>query len=159
MNGLVQPPFPRFSGITGVGGGGGGGGTGTLVTLVTAAPVAIGSVVSLDAAGEAQLADASLALTPSRYNAIGVAKTAGAAGASIKFYTDMISVAPMLFSAVPLAANNGQRVYLSATPGEATLTAPGVGHALVLLGILKGADGLTTTPDVLLQFQVVALDT
>ena len=64
----------------------------------------------------------------------------------------------MLFSVPPLAGDNGKRVYLSTTAGEATLTAPGSGNAVVLVGFLKGADGVTTTPDVLLQFEIVALD-
>jgi hypothetical protein len=148
------------SGYSGVGGGGGGGGgSGTLVTLIVADNVSVGSIVSLDVNGEAQLADPSLALTPDKYNALGVAKTVGNIGDSVKFYTDMISLVPVLFAAVPLATDNGKRVYLSTTPGEATLTAPGVGNALVLVGILKGADGITATPTVMIQFQVVALDT
>jgi hypothetical protein len=138
------------------GGGGGGGGGGNVLTLFTSVNVGIGSIVSINASGEAQLAASSTALTPRRYNAIGVAKTAGLAGTAVAFYSDMITAALILFSAAPLAASNGSRVYLSTTPGEATLTAPGSGNAVYLVGILKGADGITTTPTVLLQFQLVA---
>lgn len=138
------------------GGGGGGGGGGDLVTLVTSVNVGIGTLVSVNASGEAQLAASSLAFTPRRYNAIGVAKTAGLAGTAVAFYSDMVMVAPMLFAAPPLAASNGSRVYLSTTPGQATLTPPGAGNGVYLVGILKGADGVTTTPNVLLQFQLVA---
>jgi hypothetical protein len=159
MSGLVQPPIPRFSGFGGTGGGGGGGGSGTIVTLTAADNLSLGSIVALDASGEAQLADPSLALSPDRFNAFGVAKAAVGVGNSAQIFTGMISAAPMLFAAAPLAADNGKRVYLSTTPGVATLTPTGTGTALVLLGILRGANGITTVPPVLLQFQVIALDT
>jgi hypothetical protein len=159
MSGLVQPPTPRYSGFGGAGGGGGGGGSGTLITLTVADPVGIGSIVSLNSSSEAQLADPDLALSPGRYNVIGVAKTAGIAGDSIKFYSDVVSLAPVRMDAVYPATDNGKRIYLSTTAGEATTTPPPAGNAYVLIGILKGADGITQTPDVLLQFQVIALDT
>lgn len=146
------------SGLFGGGGAGGGGGTGTVVIPTSVALVA-GNIVTLDSAGALCLADPSLALTPPRYNAFGVAKKAYAPGAKATVYSDEILLAPMLFAVAPLAADNGKRVYLSTTPGIATVTPTGVGNALVLVGLLQGADGLTTTPDVLLQFQVVALDT
>ena len=74
MSGLVQPPIPRFSGFGGTGGGGGG--SGTIVTLTAADNLSLGSIVALDASSEAQLADPSLALSPDRFNAFGVAKAA-----------------------------------------------------------------------------------
>jgi hypothetical protein len=205
MNGLVQPPIPRFSGIMGVGGGGGGGSpTGpaggdlagfypnprvdgiqnrpvsatapvvgnTLVwngvawtpatpgvtpfTLVPTVNIPTGALVSVDASGQAQLADPSLAFTPRRYEVIGAALAAVVAPTPVTLLTDVVSVAPVLFGAPPLAADNGSRVYLSTTAGRATLTPPGSGNAIYYVGILLGADGITTTPNVLLNLALIA---
>lgn len=146
------------SGLTG-GGSGGGGGGGSVVVIPTAVALVAGNIVTLDTSGTLQLADPSLALSPPRYNAFGVSKKAYAPGAKATIFSDEITAAPMLFAVAPLATDNGKRVYLSTTPGVATVTPTGTGNALVLVGLLQGADGVTTTPDVLLQFQVVALDT
>jgi hypothetical protein len=43
------------------------------------------------------------------------------------------------------------------TPGKATLVAPGSANALVQVGILVGADGITTSPDVVFEFNVISL--
>ena len=143
-------------GIAGGGSGGGGGGGGTVVTLIAAENLSLGAAVSVNSLGEAQLADTSLALTPREYNAIGVTKAAALAGAAVQIYTDLIASVPMRFGNPPAAGDKGRRVYLSTTPGIATLTAPGAGNATYLLGILLGSDGVTLTPNVLLNTQLIA---
>ncbi|GAF96252.1 unnamed protein product, partial [marine sediment metagenome] len=58
----------------------------------------------------------------------------------------------------PGAASNGSPVFVSATAGVATLTAPtGSGNVVYLLGILQGADGADTSPLVLFQPQFIAV--
>ena len=95
------------SGYTISGGGGGGAGGNTLL-IQTSIALAKGSIVSLDASGQLQLADPSLALSPEAFNAIGVSKAVYAPGDFATVYSDEILVAPMLFSAAPLAADNGK---------------------------------------------------
>jgi hypothetical protein len=66
---------------------------------------------------------------------------------------------PVKFSAAPAAINNGEPVYLSGTAGEGTLTAPtSSGSIVFLLGILQGANGVDTTPNVLFQPNLVAVN-
>ncbi len=128
----------------------------TPFTLVPTVNIPTGALVSVDASGQAQLADPSLALTPRRYEVIGAALAAVVAPAPVTLLTDVVSVAPVLFGAAPLAADNGSRVYLSTTAGRATLTPPGSGNAIYYVGILLGADGITTTPNVLLNLALIA---
>jgi hypothetical protein len=84
-------------------------------------------------------------------DAIGVAKAGVASGASVTVYT--VGNVSVLFGSAPAAASNGSRVYLDpSTSGRATLTLPtGSGESVVLLGRLTGANGVTTTPTVLLS--------
>jgi len=155
MSGLIAPPIPHFSGILGTGGGGGGGGS--TFTITTSVALTEGDIIYITAAGEAGLADPSLALSPAQYSAVGVSRGTYAPGDMAIINSDMITKAAVYMDAIPLAASNGQDVYLSTTAGQATLTPPPVGNALVHIGILLGADGVTQTPEVLLQFQVIAL--
>ena len=54
------------------------------------------------------------------------------------------------FNAAPEAISNGDVVFLSLTAGEGTLTPPSAtGQAVWALGILVGANGADTTPDVI----------
>lgn len=64
---------------------------------------------------------------------------------------------PVRFSAAPLAGSNGSTVFLSTSAGLGTLTAPATsGNVVMVVGVLMGADGITTTPDVLLQPQYIS---
>ena len=113
---------------------------GDLVRLATSsdAPITPGTLVKANAS------DFSGALV------IGVAQDSGTAGDTIKMV--MNGSANVLFGSAPASSSNGQRVYLSTTNGLATLTAPsGIGEASLLIGYLLEADGLTTTPTVLLK--------
>jgi hypothetical protein len=84
-------------------------------------------------------------------DAIGIVKTGVASGASVTIYT--AGNVAVLFGSAPASSSNGSRVYLDPdTAGQATLTLPTAsGDAVVLLGRLTGANGVTTTPSVLLS--------
>jgi hypothetical protein len=83
---------------------------------------------------------------------IGIASSAATQGNSVNVV--LAGVTGITFSSAPAASSNGQRIYLSTTDGTASLTAPSGGStAVCLLGRLKGADGLTTTPDCVLRIQ------
>jgi len=84
--------------------------------------------------------------------AIGVAKTSGNQNDSITIVLDgQIAVK---FGSTPAASSNGQRVFLSTTSGEATLTAPsGATDATLLLGYLVGGDGSSATPNCILRIK------
>lgn len=63
----------------------------------------------------------------------------------------------MRFGAAPGGASNGSVVFLDSTAGQASLTAPtGGNNVIVLVGLLVGADGVTTTPEVVFDVQRVA---
>jgi hypothetical protein len=63
---------------------------------------------------------------------------------------------PVKFSSPPLASSNGGAVYLSTSPGLGTLTPPGAsGTAIFVVGILQGADGVTSVPEVIFQPNLV----
>lgn len=85
---------------------------------------------------------------------IGIAKSSGSQGDTIQVVSD--GRANVLFSSAPNSSQNGQRVYLSTTDGEATLTAPsGSGNSVVSLGRLQGADGSTSTPICLISIKEI----
>jgi hypothetical protein len=118
-----------------------------------------GDIVAYDnsSPSEVVLADRDPSLSPTKYDAKGIATAAAAAGAATTIYSIPGQRVPVRFTAAPAAADNGKRVYLSATAGQATLVAPGSTAALVQVGILVGADGATTTPDVVFEFNVIAI--
>lgn len=64
------------------------------------------------------------------------------------------------FSSAPASSSNGQKVYVSGTGGIATLTAPtGSGNVVYQVGVLVGANGVSTTPLVDLNFQeIIVID-
>jgi len=128
----------------------------TPFTLPASVNIPLGALVSVNASGEAQLAETSLLLNPRRNDVIGAAQAAAIAPADVTLLTDVATAVPVLFTSAPAAASNGSRVYLSTTPGQATLSPPGSGNAVFYLGILLGADGATTTPTVLLNLALVA---
>ena len=129
-----------------------------LVVTTTDALVA-GNIVAYDnlVPSRTVLADPSLLLVPARFDAKGIATGVAPVGTPTTIYSVPGQRVPVRFTVPPLAASNGSRVYLSTTPGQATLVAPGGGNALVQVGILVGANGVTATPDVVFEFNVIAL--
>jgi len=81
-----------------------------------------------------------------------ISLTTATAGNSISII--LVGEANLRFASIPLANDNGKRIYLSTTSGSATLTPPTAsGTIVVKLGTLTGADGLTATPTVLFRPQ------
>lgn len=116
--------------------------------------LAEGNLVAAGVDGAVYLADGSL---QERLNVVGVNRSVVSAGDVATVDADVVSRIPVRFAAPPLASDNGKVVFLSETPGEGALTPPGAGFCVYRVGILLGADGVTFTPDVLLQLQLIAL--
>lgn len=133
-------------------------GSGAGITLTAGEAIAAGDLITIeDTTGDAILADANTG-TAIDGIAIGVAAYAAADTAPVQVYTVTGSLIPMTFASAPASNRNGDPVYLSSTPGRATLTAPTSGPAIVwLLGVLQGADGAETSPLVLYMPQFVNL--
>ena len=131
-------------------------GDGAGITLTAATTIAVGDLVSLDSAGEAILADSDTGTDEDAY-CIGVAATAATATNPVRIYTLAGSLVPVNFAAAPGAAANGQVVFVTATGGEGSVSAPtGSGNIIFKIGILQGADGATTSPAVLFQPQYMS---
>jgi hypothetical protein len=136
------------SGYSGVGGGGGGGGGGVDPTLTIFSAVALsqGQIVTWTNSGLA-LADASMV-----GEVLGVCKYASAAGAYATVSILDGQVYEVLFDAIPATSDEGKRVYLSATPGCASLTPPLTNSTTVIrLGLLYQADGSSVVNSVLFR--------
>lgn len=131
-------------------------GSGGGVTLTAGANLAAGNIVRFNASGEWVLADANTGTLNDGVVA-GVASFAATSTNPARVFTMPGSLVPMLFGAAPAGASNGATVFLSATAGEATLTAPTTSGSIIFkLGILQGADGADTTPAVLYQPEFIA---
>jgi hypothetical protein len=133
------------------------GSAGGTITVTTDVALSAGDLVAFNSSGNVVLADPSLALSPDRYEVRGVASAAAIASASTPIYVDNGDRIPVRFGFAPAGALNGSRVYLDITAGLATTSVPPNGNALVKVGILVGADGVTSTPDVVVDFDVIAL--
>lgn len=134
----------------------GGGGTPSYVGVSDDA-IEVGSILTFSTSGQnpgrlvKALADHSL------YDAFGVANNMASPGQNVSVNTD--GTAGVRFSQAPPASANGSTVYLSPTePGRATLATPAQGgQAVVKIGRLVGADGVTVVPQVVIEIDVVAL--
>jgi hypothetical protein len=116
--------------------------------LVASQLLALGELLALDSAGQAVKATAA---TVSGIYRI-VAASPGVVAASATFISNSIAgtLAPVLFAAPPVAVQNGSSVYLSTVAGVATLADPSApGVSLVEIGVLQGANGVTSTPNVM----------
>jgi len=113
----------------------------------------LGDLIAIDTAGEARKAD--LTFANALYSPVGIAIEA--ASLSGTFAASLIGKrAAMRMDAVPNAADNGKLVYLSTTPGVGSLNVPsGSGRVVLVVGVLQGADGLTSTPEVVLSPQYI----
>lgn len=154
-DGLTQNSLVYVDGTgtaTEVGSGGGGSSASSEYTGTAGENLATGELIyfSRGASTEGQLMKA-LGTSIPNSDIVGVAKASATTGNSAVIYTG--GSVPVLFGTTPSSSDNGARVYLDpSTSGVATLTAPtGVGESVVLVGRLTGADGLTSTPTVLLS--------
>jgi hypothetical protein len=126
--------------------------------LVGTAGVSVGSVVTIEAGLSERVigADANSATETQRL-VVGISAEAVAATGTAFIYTYHGSTVPVLFGAAPAVADNGKRVYLSTTPGIATLTAPvGTGLNVQEIGVLVGGTGAANPANVLYQPQFIA---
>jgi len=153
--------YPFALGASSSGGGGGGGGGGGVPTQVQLSgiadeTIAIGSILRLALNGELGLTAGRLV----RANAgsidgseiVGVATTSGNQGDAISFV--VAGSVPVLFSAPPATTENGKTVFVSTSSGLATLSAPsGSGQSIARIGKLFGANGIASTPTIILNIQ------
>jgi hypothetical protein len=124
-------------------------------TGVAGEALSTGEALYLDTSGTPGEILKAQATTLPAADAIGVAKAGVSSGASVTVYT--FGNVPVRFALAPPASAKGSRVYLDAgTAGLATLTPPSTaGTSVVLLGRLTGANGVTVTPTVLLNIQLL----
>jgi hypothetical protein len=89
---------------------------------------------------------------------VGVSQASFSATSTARVFSNNGQIIPVRFAAAPASSNNGFPVYLSTTPGLGTLTAPSGGNDKVtfVVGILIGADGADTTPDVIWMPQFIS---
>ena len=118
-----------------------------LQSYTSTVALAVGTVVALDSAG-----DLELAADCGNFEAVGVSFAIYPIGPALIEAFEGREF-PVLFSVAPTAAQNGDAVYLSTTPGEATMTAPTSGD-IVRLGVLSGGDGATLIPTVIWSKEV-----
>jgi len=133
-------------------------GNGAGVTLTAGEALSAGEVVTIEGTtGDVILADSNTGTTLDGL-AIGVAAYAAADTDPVKVYTVPGSLIPVNFAAAPAASLNGRPVFVSATAGEGTTTAPtGSGNVVYVIGILQGANGANTSPLVMFQPQFISV--
>ncbi len=124
--------------------------SGAPLILTSGEVITLGDVLTIaTSAGTAFKADASFSGGLWRVAAIALESKGSGLTFSASRPGDLI---PVSMDAVPAAASNGQRVFLSTTPAKATLN-PSVATDTVqyLVGYLQGADGALAAPPVLFQ--------
>lgn len=123
-------------------------------TEIAGEAVGVFNVVAFDQSGEVVLANATTALN--RWEVAGAAQQAAAGGASVEVSMVSGQQLNLRFVAAPLSAENSSPVFLSAVSGQVSTTPPAVsGNTVYRVGTLLGADGITTTPLVLFNPQLV----
>lgn len=107
----------------------------------------LGDVLTVEATTGAMV-KANATFSSGEWEVVAISLEAVGAAAAVNVAQSGTKV-PILFGAAPPAASNGDRVFLSATSGEAALVPPAGGNRVIfVLGVLQGADGITATPDV-----------
>jgi len=125
-------------------------GSGAGFDLVASSAVQLGDVLHLTSAGQVVPGDSS-----SLNDIIGISvdNYAPAATATVQL-SGKISVR---FAVAPAAVDNGKEVFASSVAGEASLSAPTTsGNSVIVVGKLSGADGLSTTPEVIVSIDLRA---
>lgn len=125
-------------------------------TFTAGEGLAVGDLVALNAAGDVVRANSSIA--GGSWRVVGVVRAAALVGAPVQVFTKFGASAMTRFAAAPAAASNGQFVFLNSSSGQAVLTPPtSSGNSVFTVGILQGANGVTTTPLVVFHPRLVAL--
>lgn len=114
-------------------------------------------VCSVATTGNVRLADADTGSLRDGW-VVGVSQGTFSATSTAKVFSGQGQIVPVRFAAAPAAASNGLPVYLTTTPGVGSTTAPSGGNDKVtfIVGILIGADGADTTPDVVWMPQYIS---
>lgn len=128
----------------------------TIRAFTAGATITVNDLVVLNALG--RVIPASSSIAGGNWDVIGVAQASVVSGATVNVIVGDGQLAAMRFASAPAAAANGSRVFLSASSGFATLTPPSVGSGRVCfsVGVLQGADGASTSPDVAFRARHVA---
>lgn len=124
------------------------------IILTAGENLAAGDVLTVDSSGEAVKASSSF--SGGLFEVVGVARAAALATAAVSM-ARIGDHEGVLFGVAPAGASNGSFIFLSSTAGQATLTPPASsGNVIFLVGVLQGADGADTTPDVLFRPQYIS---
>lgn len=116
--------------------------------LVAGEDLTAGDVVALNGSGEAVKADATF--SADLYRVIGLAKTTVSSGTNVSIESLHGVKAAARFVVAPGAGANGDYCYLSETPGQLQTAAPtAAGVAVVVVGVVQDADGVDTTPEII----------
>jgi hypothetical protein len=99
--------------------------------------------VSVNSSGHIELAE-----SDGLFRAVGASSAAFSTAEVASIYSVQGRLTTVRFDSVPLLADNGKPVYLSATPGIVSLTQPTVGR-VIEVGVLATADGVTITPSII----------
>lgn len=129
---------------------------GATVSYTAEAAIVAGDLVVVTATSGVVPADSSIA--SGNWNVLGVAQNSASIGGSVAVMQDDGVDTSIRFVSPPAASENGDPVFLSTSAGRASTSPPSPpgGNTLVLVGILKGADGATGTPTVVFRQQIVA---
>ena len=126
------------------------------IPVVASATIISGQIVAYTNGSLLQLAEADGGSR--QKNPIGVATNSGAITASVDVHTRPGQNIAISMDSAPAVSSNGELVFLSTTAGTGTLTQPvGLGDRGYVLGVLVGADGVTTKPLVTWMPSIVAL--
>jgi len=132
-----------------------GGGASPTVTKTVAVNVVGGDLVYVNSLGQIDLSVSTTSLND--WNVAGVVQSAALAGNPTETFVLYGLEVPVRFVVPPPLVSNGVLVFLNNVPGTATLNPPtSTGNTIFKVGILTGADGVTTTPNVLFQPQFIA---
>lgn len=144
----MYPAIP--TGVTG-----GTGGIPVTETETSGGALSTFQVVAFDANGDVVPAEATTAVN--RWNVVGISQQTVGAASAVEIAEVSGLKQQMIFAAPPAAGANGSIVFLSTVAGQVTLTPPvSSGNTIFRVGILVGADGLTTTPAVQFRPQFVS---
>ena len=143
-------------------GGGGGGGTPTKIELSATADETInaGDLIRFVLNGEVGLITGrvvkAIATSPATADVLGIASSSATQGNSITFVPYGQTAVNFSGGSPPATTDIGQNVYLSTTSGLAVVSPPsGSGQAVVRIGKLVNADGVTTSLLVVLNIEYI----
>ena len=124
--------------------------------FITAGETVTGNVaVALDSLG--QIVRAEAGFSADRWRVMGIVEVGALVGNLAAVITQPGRIIGLKFFTAPASSTNGSYVFLSDTPGEGVLTPPtGASKVRFIVGILTGANGVTTTPEILFQPAYVA---